>query len=131
SSLPCSCVGRHSERQGGSSMDFYAVLDQVITLLRQRQRVTYRALKRQFALDDDALEDLTAELLYSHPQVRDDAGQGLVWGNDTTTPSALLSTSEPAAKADGPLAPLRSLDAERRQLTVLFCDLVDSTRLAG
>ena len=33
-------------------MDFYAILDQVIALLRQRQRVTYRALKVQFQLDD-------------------------------------------------------------------------------
>lgn len=39
-------------------MDFYAVLDQVIDLLRQRQRVTYRALKVQFQLDDEALEAL-------------------------------------------------------------------------
>jgi hypothetical protein len=31
-------------------MDFYAILDQVIAVLRQRQRVTYRALKRQFNL---------------------------------------------------------------------------------
>ena len=37
-------------------MDFYAVLDQVLALLRQRQRVTYRALKVQFQLDDEALE---------------------------------------------------------------------------
>ena len=33
-------------------MDFYAILDQVIALLRQRQRVTYRALQRQFGIDD-------------------------------------------------------------------------------
>jgi hypothetical protein len=33
-------------------MDFYAVLDQVLDLLRQRGRVTYNALKRQFELDD-------------------------------------------------------------------------------
>ena len=33
-------------------MDFYAVLDQLIALLRQRGRVTYRALQRQFQLDD-------------------------------------------------------------------------------
>ena len=31
-------------------MDFYAILDQVIALLRQRQRVTYRALQRQFGV---------------------------------------------------------------------------------
>ena len=34
-----------------------------IALLRQRGRVTYRALKRQFTLDDEALDDLKDELL--------------------------------------------------------------------
>ena len=55
-------------------MDFYTILDQVVDLLRQRQRVTYRALQRQFQLDDAALQDLKDELLYAHPEVRDDAG---------------------------------------------------------
>jgi mRNA interferase MazF len=45
-------------------VDFVAVLDQVITLLHQRGRLTYRTLKRQFALDDAALEDLKEELIY-------------------------------------------------------------------
>ena len=74
-------------------MDFYAILDQVVALLRQRQRVTFRALKRQFTLDDDALADLTTELLYAHPQVRDDAGQGLLCkpGQDIFSISAELS----------------------------------------
>ena len=31
-------------------MDFVAVLDQVVALLRQRGRVTYRTLQRQFTL---------------------------------------------------------------------------------
>jgi hypothetical protein len=44
-------------------MDFYAVLDQAVDLLRQRGRVTYRALKLQFQLDDDQLEALKDELL--------------------------------------------------------------------
>src|SRR5437870_5737049 len=44
-------------------MDFVAVLDQVSTLLRQRWRVAYRTLKRQFQLDDEALEDLKIELI--------------------------------------------------------------------
>jgi len=48
-------------------MDFVAIVDQVITLLRQRGRMTYRTLQRQFQLDDDALHDLTDELLYAHP----------------------------------------------------------------
>src|SRR4030088_481808 len=84
-------------------MDFYAILDEVVALLRQRQRVTYRALKRQFALDEDALADLTAELLYAHPQVRDDAGQGLLWtGDPTPAPAAASSSVAPPPQA--PLA---------------------------
>ena len=34
---------------GGRPMDFYTLLDQVIALLRQRQRMTYRALQRQLS----------------------------------------------------------------------------------
>ncbi len=32
-------------------MDFVAVMDQVITLLRQRGPLTYRTLQRQFTVD--------------------------------------------------------------------------------
>ena len=46
-------------------MDFYAVLDQVLALLRQRGRVSYRALKLQFHLDDEAVEALKEEPLYA------------------------------------------------------------------
>jgi hypothetical protein len=41
-------------------MDFYEVLDQVVALLRTRGRVTYRALKLQFQLDDEHLGRLRA-----------------------------------------------------------------------
>jgi hypothetical protein len=36
-------------------MDFYEMVDRVVNLLQQRGRLTYRALKRQFDLDDDTL----------------------------------------------------------------------------
>ena len=39
-------------------MDFYAVLDQVVALLRSRGRVSYRALRVQLHLDDEAIEAL-------------------------------------------------------------------------
>ena len=34
-------------------MDFDALLTQVLELLRREKRVSYRALKRRFNLDDD------------------------------------------------------------------------------
>ena len=45
-------------------MDFVAVVEQVTALLRQRGRVAYRTLQRQFQLDDEALADLRAELAF-------------------------------------------------------------------
>jgi predicted ATPase/class 3 adenylate cyclase len=60
-------------------MDFYAVVEQVIALLQRHGRVTYRALKRHFGLDDDYLEDLKEAILYAHAQVIVDDGRGLVW----------------------------------------------------
>jgi hypothetical protein len=59
-------------------MTFEELLDHAIDMLRRRGRVTYRALQRQFALDEDTLNDLKDELLYAHPEVHDDAGRGLV-----------------------------------------------------
>ena len=46
-------------------MSLYDVLDQIIDLLRQRKRLTYRLLKREFALDDETLADLKDELIYA------------------------------------------------------------------
>ena len=86
-------------------MDFVAIVDQVITLLRQRGRMTYRTLQRQFQLDDDAVHDLTDELLYTHPEVRDDAGRGLVWTGDAVTPSAPLPPSYLSASALAVVSP--------------------------
>ncbi len=102
-------------------MSLYDVLDQVVALLKSRGRVTYRALKREFNLDDDFLEDLKEELLYAHP-VTDDEGRGLIW-TGVEYAQAVQATSSPIEPH--PTA------AERRQLTVMFCDLVDSTKLSG
>src|SRR2546429_9922696 len=81
-------------------MDFVAVVDQVIALLRQRGRVTYRTLQLQFTLDDAQLAALKDELLYSQPNVVDDPGHGLVWTGDTGATPALspsLPSSPPSA----------------------------------
>ena len=44
-------------------MTFDELLTQVVELLQREGRVSYRALKRRFALDDEYLEDLKAELI--------------------------------------------------------------------
>jgi hypothetical protein len=44
-------------------MKFSELVDQAGEFLRQRARVSYRALKREFALDDEALADLKTELI--------------------------------------------------------------------
>src|SRR5262245_57815339 len=80
-------------------MDFVAIVDQVIVLLRQRGRVTYRTLQLQFTLTDEQLAALKDELLYSQPQVLDDTGRGLVWTGDTR-----IATSAPVEpRAQEPL----------------------------
>ena len=43
-------------------MTFEEILDQAIAMLQRRGRLTYGTLKRQFQLDDAALEDLKNEL---------------------------------------------------------------------
>ena len=50
-------------------MTFDDILEQAIEMLRRRGRLTYRALKRQFDLDDEYLDDLKEALIYAHPQV--------------------------------------------------------------
>src|SRR5262249_22036955 len=120
-------------------MDFYTVLDQIIALLRQRGRVSYRALKLQFHLDDEAVEALKEELLYAQHPVTDEDGRGLVWtGPAPAPPEPVLPPPQPSAlqqdqPAQGSASPAqpRTPDAERRQLTVMFCDLVASTTLSS
>ena len=66
-------------------MDFYDVLDKVQDLLSQRGRVSYRALKRQFALDDEDLEALKDELIYAKRLAVDEEGRVLVWTGGTSS----------------------------------------------
>src|SRR5262245_48186334 len=91
---------------GGAAMTFEEILDHAAAMLQRRGRLTYRTLKRQFQLDDDALNDLKDALVYAHPQVRDNAGQGLIWSSDTgAAPSAATApagTREPAPLAYTP-----------------------------
>jgi class 3 adenylate cyclase len=103
-------------------MDYEAILSQVIALLQRECRIAYRVLKRRLQLDDDLLEDLKDDLIYAKKLARDEEGKVLVWGGIQAELSPPSDSS--ASDASPP-------EAERRQLTVLFCDLVDSTALAS
>jgi len=75
--------GKTRHRYGETSMQFYELLDQVLALLQREGRVSYRALKRQFALDDEYLEDLKAELIDAKRLAVDEDGRVLVWTGET------------------------------------------------
>jgi class 3 adenylate cyclase len=81
-------------------------------------------------------------ILFEYPQVVDAAGRGLVWNGDagaivpptSVSPQSVQPLVTPAPRvgttAVSPPEP-HPPEAERPQLTVLFCDLVDSTVLAS
>jgi len=125
-------------------MDFYAVLDQVLDLLHQRGRVTYNALKRQFGLDDACLQDLKDEIIVAQRMAVDEDDKVLVWTGDVVAPpppaaapaagwvrqpdtAPLVYT--PPHLTDKILAARPALEGERKQVTVFFADIKDSTRL--
>lgn len=87
---------------------FYAQLDRIADLLRTRGRVSRRALKRELGLDDALLADLVAELV-AVQRLAVETGDGVLeWAGGAAVPGG----------------------AERRQVTVMFCDLVGSAGLA-
>jgi class 3 adenylate cyclase/tetratricopeptide (TPR) repeat protein len=117
-------------------MDFYAVLDQVLALLRQRGRVSYRALKRQFDLDDAYLDDLKVEIIEVQQCARDQEGTMLVWMGEaasgatpTLVPAQAPLTYTPPYLVEKILTSRSALEGERKQVTVLFADLKGSMEL--
>src|SRR5437763_9673890 len=99
------CTPESDPRRGGTTVTFKEVLAQVIDWLQQEKRLSYGALKRQFVLDDDYIEDLKEAILYAHAPVIVDEGRGLVWRGDA-----------PSSPAGVPWAP----EAERQFHTVLL-----------
>jgi hypothetical protein len=121
-------------------MTFEEILDQAIALLQRRGRLTYRALKRQFDLYDDYLEDLKAELIQGQRLAVDEDGAVLVWISDTARALVPVSLPTPTGEqapliytppylAEKILTSRSALEGERKQVTVLFADLKGSMEL--
>jgi len=104
---------------------FDELLAQITDLLRRDGRLTYRSLKRRFGLDDEYVADLRDELIKAKRVAIDEQGEVLVWAGAAPVPSS----SQPLAPStQSPDAP--RIEGERRQLTVMFIDLVGSTTLS-
>jgi predicted ATPase/class 3 adenylate cyclase len=118
-------------------MTFEEILDQAIAMLQRRGRLTYGTLKRQFQLDDAALEDLTTELITGQRLARDEDGVVLVWTGATVPPPAPTPPAAgpvplaytPSYLAEKILTTRSAMEGERKQVTVLFADLKGNTEL--
>src|SRR5262245_8759127 len=82
------CPPARRRAHGESAMNFEEILDHAIAMLQRRGRVTYRTLKRQFQLADDALGDLKEELIYGQRLTADEDGRVLVWMEEEELPAA-------------------------------------------
>jgi Adenylate and Guanylate cyclase catalytic domain len=117
-------------------MTFEEIVDHALAMLQRRGRVAYRTLRRQFQLDDEALEDLKTELIKAQRLAVDENGEVLVWTGGTAGPGGLAEAqthapliSMPAHLAEKILQSKPTLEGERKQFTVLFADLKGSMEL--
>jgi class 3 adenylate cyclase/tetratricopeptide (TPR) repeat protein len=125
-------------------MTFEEILNQAMALLQRQGRVSYRTLKRQFDLDEAYVEDLKLELIEVHQVAVDQDNTMLVWTGGAAapspaaaealslqarTPDAAPLTYTPPHLTDKILAARPALAGERKQVTVLFADIKDSTEL--
>jgi class 3 adenylate cyclase len=130
-------------------MTFDELFAQVCEALQREQRISYRALRRRFALSDDDLEDITDELIYAKQWAVDEDSRVLVWLGDKNAAQPLppaQSFTEPIPPPSiGPqptplaytptyltekiLTSRSAVEGERKVVTVLFADIKDSTEL--
>jgi hypothetical protein len=120
-------------------MTFEEILDRVLDMLQRRGRGSYPALKSQFDLNDLYPEGFKEEILFSNPQMADEAGRGPIWTGVSGAPATASDQENTRSRAAAARIPQSTLsthvtsqrtdsrvpDAERRQLTVILCDLVD------
>ena len=76
-------------------MKFSELVKQATALLEDSRRVSYRALKREFELDDETLDDLKKELVGVLEVAADKDGDMLVWTGDE---GSVIETPRPRAE---------------------------------
>src|SRR2546428_224026 len=126
-------------------------VEKYLELLQRKGRVSYRALKREFDLNDEFVEDLKVELIQAQKIAVDEDGAVLVWVGASPVPGSrfqvpsnqpLASNTRPPVSYTPPhlaehiQAEREALEArgasegERKTITALFADLAGFTALA-
>jgi hypothetical protein len=81
---------------------FNDILSQTIAMLQQHGRVSYCALKRQFAIDDAFLEDLKYEIITIQQRAVEQDGTMLVWTGETGAAVAPAPAASPSSAVPPP-----------------------------
>jgi len=135
-------------------MKFSEVVSQTLAWLQREGRVSYRALRLEFDLNEDVLDAIKEEIIEIKEAAVDRDGKMLVRVDEgineetdkkingeragekvkgekgETGKASEVVSSQLSVVSPQPPTPNTQPPAERRQLTVLFCDLVDSTALS-
>jgi len=101
--------------------------------LREEGRVSLRALKREFGIDDETVDELIEELVEIQA-VAVLEGRALSWTGATASLGAParadLRAYTPKHLTDKILQSKSALEGERKQVTVMFADVRGSMELA-
>ncbi len=96
-------------------MTFNEILEQVRELLQRKGRVSYRALKLQFNLDDKYLEGIKDELIEAEQLAIDEHGKVLVWtGGTAQSPASTLTGRQKGKRRKGEKAKRGKVSLESR-----------------
>jgi class 3 adenylate cyclase len=117
--------------------DFIASLNQAREILREQGRLSQRGLGRALQLDSETLDEIIEELVEVQ-QVAKMEGKVLVWAREepaVAAPSITpveqdIASYTPKHLADKILANRFAMEGEKKQVTVLFCDVANSMGLA-
>ena len=115
-------------------MNLLDVVREVRRHLEENGRLSLRMVRRQFALDDDALEEVIEELVDVQRVARREE-DALAWSAATSPvgippPARDPRSYTPKHLAEKILTSRSAIEGERKQVTVLFADVKGSMELS-
>src|SRR5882724_11441614 len=98
-------------------MDFAEVLDKVVELLQREQRVSYRALKLRFGIDDEYIAALKEELIDAKRLAIDEGNRVLMWAGASPVSGSTFRVQ------NSPESSVRSLESEAEECFLRAIDI--------